>query len=164
MRCNTGLEGLGRCMEEEGHDTGVGTPHRFPAPPPVTAEQAAAELSAALGVPCTAVRVPPDDGDITCASVDDTPEGAACQFEALWAESDRRIGGGVPMVRRAARRARVLAAILAFLRRSETDWHALHNIAMASAGKGGAPCDVEDSKQLHDAQLAELFEAMGGAM
>ncbi len=158
MRCGVLVAG-DRCVEEEGHDTGVGTPHRFPPPTPVSAEDAARELSQRMGVPCTAVPVvAPDDGDVTCAQADDTPEGAAIAMDALAAAVDRADADTLE-VRQANRRGRVLGAILAYLHQSEGDWQSL-----AATFGGDAAVAIGDAKHLHDAQVKELFERIGAVL
>ena len=160
-------------MEEEGHDTGVGTPHRFVAPPPVSAEQVAAELSARMGVPCAVVPVwdgrsvvdslvegpaVVDDGDVTCAQADSGPEGALAQLLAMveMVQSDL---SRQAWERERNRRARVRDEAIAYLKRSEDDWAAL-----AKCAEGETATWVVEAKQLHDAQVAELFERIGAVL
>jgi hypothetical protein len=170
----------GRCLEEEGHDTGVGTPHRFAAPNPVAAAhaamQAARELTTRLGIPCTVVgvggvagvrlEVSQDEGDVTCAQADDSPEGVARQVGALLGASDERMrlqamaqAEGHLIGTSHRRRERVLAAVLAFLEASDSDWQRLWGI-----GDMAAQAAFEEAKQLHDAQLAELLSRIGEAL
>lgn len=167
-----------RCMEEEGHDTGVGTPHSFPP----SGEDAARELTARLGIPCTALPLAPvregsigdpwavgletageDAGDVTCATADDTPEGALAQMFALGAAAetmDADMSRGMLAGIRAGRQRRVRDAVVTFLRDSEGGWSMLHRLA-AEAGAGQV---VEDAKHLRDAELAELFVRIGEAL
>ncbi len=167
MRCAVATP-HGRCLEEEGHDTGVGTPHRFAAPNPIAAAQAAMqaarELTARLGIPCTVVGV--DDGDVTCAQADDSPEGVARQVGALLGASDERMrlqalaqAEGHLIGTSHRRRERVLAAVLEFLTASERDWQRLWGV-----GDMAAQAAFEEAKLLHDAQLAELLSRIGEAL
>jgi hypothetical protein len=50
--------------------------------------------------------------------------------------------------------------IVAYLAESERDWQAMFVAAPAEA----AVTAIQDAKQLHDAQLAELFERIGAAL
>jgi hypothetical protein len=155
-----------RCQAEEGHDTGVGTPHLFAAPMPVSAEDAARELSARMGVPCTAVDVPLSPvpaGELPAG--DGSPERAAVRLGALWAQAGQDVGGLAVNVLNGMR-ARVVGAILDYLRASEVDWAQL---AAVPPGWSERTADVrlhavEDCKQLHDAQVAELLERIGDAL
>jgi hypothetical protein len=178
MRCTAIIDGR-RCQEEEGHDTGVGTPHLLftDAGALPSAEVAARELSQRLGIPCTAIPVGEgrcavcgetrakcagvlrDDGDLTCAQADGTPEGAARQAVAL---AERVAADLCEVARERGRnqRARVLEVIVAYLAESERDWQAMFVAAPAEA----AVTAIQDAKQLHDAQLAELFERIGAAL
>lgn len=114
---------------------------------------------------------PPDDGDVTCAQADDTPEGAAKQAMALAEISAKALRSRILAVTRsatvdtlntcgAALRRRIRVAVLAYLRASEHDWQRLWDL---NAKYEGAQI-VEEAKRLHDAQLAQLFTLIGEAL
>jgi hypothetical protein len=99
-------------------------------------------------------RAQEDAGDVTCAGADETPEASASYAAG-------RITGAANNTRD-----RVLSAVLAFLRASENDWAKLRETLSKlpmSAGAWAADT-LDEAKALHDHQLIELFQRIGGAL
>lgn len=108
-------------------------------------------------------RAQDDAGDVTCAQADESPEAAAHYAAGRITGATRNASDGV------------LAAVLGFLRASERDWTRLEaNDAGRPPSKYDRPATeaegiaftegVLEAKKLHDAQLTELFQIIGGAL
>lgn len=108
-------------------------------------------------------RAQDDTGDVTCAQADESPEASASYAAG-------RLTGAANNARD-----RVLAAVLGFLRASERGWTRLEaNDTGRPPSKYDRPATeaegiaftegVLEAKKLHDAQLTELFQIIGGAL
>lgn len=125
----------------------------------------ARELSEALGMPCTAIALPPSPGSQPQVAMADAPTVPVRRpsnteaEQALIRALDQ--GGAVAF----ERRQRVFGVALGWLRQAERDWDNAEGKYMANTwGEPTAGEAMALARRLHDAQVAELFERVGEAL